>query len=339
MLTIFTVPKPFAGHIGLIQRNAIRSWKFLRPECEIFLCGNTPDVAAAAAELGVTCLSDIPCTPFGTPLLDSVFRLVAARARHRLLCFVNADIILLDDFVRAVQAVTLKRFLMVGQRWDIDIRFAIDFADPHWPARLREYVARHGELHPPAGSDYFVFPKGHGTELLPPFAVGRAAWDNWMIFNARRRGVPVIDASPAMTVIHQNHDYKHVPQGDGTSCDGVESNENLRLLGSGYRTHTLVDVTHLLGPGGVRRAVGWRYLSRRLDVFLDKYLWFFPVHRLYHRLLARRPKTGLLRLSKWLLTSASTKKGHSAAAGQRADALSCAGTSSPVQSDARTSAA
>jgi hypothetical protein len=31
-LTIFAVPKPFEGHIGMIQRNAIRSWKGLRPD-------------------------------------------------------------------------------------------------------------------------------------------------------------------------------------------------------------------------------------------------------------------------------------------------------------------
>ncbi len=29
MLTLFTIPKPFAGHIGLIQRNAIASWTLL----------------------------------------------------------------------------------------------------------------------------------------------------------------------------------------------------------------------------------------------------------------------------------------------------------------------
>ena len=26
MLTIFTTPKPFRGHIGIIQRNALKSW-------------------------------------------------------------------------------------------------------------------------------------------------------------------------------------------------------------------------------------------------------------------------------------------------------------------------
>ena len=32
MLTIFTIPKPFVGHIGVIQRNAIISWLNLSPK-------------------------------------------------------------------------------------------------------------------------------------------------------------------------------------------------------------------------------------------------------------------------------------------------------------------
>ena len=50
MLTIFAVPKPFRGHIGVIQRNAIRSWTLLRPACDIILMGNEEGIAEIAAE-------------------------------------------------------------------------------------------------------------------------------------------------------------------------------------------------------------------------------------------------------------------------------------------------
>ena len=39
-LLLFAIPKPFVGHTGLIQRNAIRSWTHLRPKREILLFGN-----------------------------------------------------------------------------------------------------------------------------------------------------------------------------------------------------------------------------------------------------------------------------------------------------------
>jgi hypothetical protein len=327
MFTIFTVPKRFTGHIGLIQRNAIQSWLRLRPACEIILCGNSPDVADVAMEFGVGHLADIRCNSFGTPLLDSVFGSVARTARNRLLCYANADIILLDEFLGAVRAIALARFLMVGQRWDCDIRQALDFSNPSWREHLEEHVARHGELHPPAGSDYFVFPRGHGIEQLPPFAVGRQAWDNWMIYNARRRRIPVIDATAFTTVIHQNHDYAHIPRGDGLSYQGIESQQNVELLGSAYNTYTLLDVTHLLGPAGLRRASDRKYRIRRRAEFFRKYIdWWLPTiswrrmycHVYYHRywysprrglrrlrhrcamlyrlFMAHRPRTGLLRL-------------------------------------------
>lgn len=32
MITLFTTAKPFRGHDGIIQRNALRSWTLLRPD-------------------------------------------------------------------------------------------------------------------------------------------------------------------------------------------------------------------------------------------------------------------------------------------------------------------
>ena len=48
MLTLFTAPKPFRGHIGLIQANAIRSWMALAPDIEVLLVGDEPGLAEAA---------------------------------------------------------------------------------------------------------------------------------------------------------------------------------------------------------------------------------------------------------------------------------------------------
>ena len=75
MLTIFTVPKPFDGHIGIIQRNAIQSWRCLRPACEVILCGDEPGTAETAAALGTDRIPAVDRNEFGTPLLSSVFAL------------------------------------------------------------------------------------------------------------------------------------------------------------------------------------------------------------------------------------------------------------------------
>src|SRR4030043_774264 len=103
MLTIFTIPKPFNGHIGIIQRNAIQSWTRIHPDCEIILFGKEPGVEEVAAEAKARYVPEISRNNYGTPLLDYVFAEVHKTAQHRLLCYVNTDIILLSEFMKAVQ--------------------------------------------------------------------------------------------------------------------------------------------------------------------------------------------------------------------------------------------
>ena len=39
---------------------------------------------------------------------------------------------------------------------------------------------------------------------IPDFAVGRMGYDNWLIWYARRKLIPVVDLSKQLKVIHQN---------------------------------------------------------------------------------------------------------------------------------------
>jgi hypothetical protein len=263
VLTIFSIPKPFRGHIEVIQRNAIQSWARLGHGCEVLLFGDEDGTGRVAEEYGATWVPDVRRNRYGTPLLDAVFAHSGAVARNGLLCYVNADIILLGDFLRAVRQVRQHRFLMVGQRWDLDLRVPYDFGRPGWEGELRQQVAARGALHPPSGSDYFVFRKGDRLGELPPFAVGRPGWDNWLIYRARTLNAAVIDATRVTTVIHQNHDYAHVPQRTDDGWEGPEADENRRLMGSGEAVFTLLDATHVLDEGGVRRPLAPRYLLRR----------------------------------------------------------------------------
>jgi hypothetical protein len=265
MLTIFTVPKPFDGHIGVIQRNAIQSWLRLHPACQVLLCGDEAGTADAAATLGADRVPSVETNEFGTPLLSSVFASAESRAQHGLLCYVNADILLLSDFVEAARRVAeaKRRFLVVGQRWDLDVTEPLEFGDPRWENDLRARVDRAGALHPPSGSDYFVYPRGT-LGALPAFAVGRPGWDNWMIYRARRDKVPVVDATEATLVIHQNHAYGHVKQATDGAWEGPEGDRNRDLIGGSDRVFTLADATHRLTHDGLRRAMTPTHLKRRL---------------------------------------------------------------------------
>src|SRR5579862_5714466 len=123
MITIFSTPKPFQGHISVIQRNALKSWTQLHPDMEVILFGDDEGTADACRELGLRHEPHVERGSSGMKRIDYIFRKAQAIARHDLVCYVNCDIVLMDDFVRAVQLVVSKyqQFLMVGCRWDTPI--------------------------------------------------------------------------------------------------------------------------------------------------------------------------------------------------------------------------
>jgi hypothetical protein len=270
MLTIFATPKTFRGHIEIIQRNAIRSWTLLSVRPEIILFGDDEGTREVAREFGLRHVPEVKCSESGAPLVDDLFAQAEEYSRNKLLCYINADILLLEDFSAAVQRIAEVpgALLMAGQRMDVDITEPIDFARADWQEELRKRARVAGKLRPPNAIDYFVFTKGLGRDLLP-LAVGRRGWDNWFLWYAREKKAAVIDASREVLAIHQNHDYSHHPAGAKGVFGGAEAQRNRALIGEWYRLHTTEDATHVLTERGLER----QYLHPWLVV---KRAWSHP---------------------------------------------------------------
>lgn len=261
MLTLFTTPKPFRGHIKTIQTNAIQSWTRLHPQCEIILFGDEEGTAEIAYRFKAHHVPQVECNEYGTPLISAMFKLAQETAHHPLVGYVNADIILLSDFVPALQRVLWPIFLVVGRRWDIDIKEPLDFSQADWEKQLRTQLLKAGKLHPPTGIDYFAFPRGQYRDI-PPFAVGRAGWDNWLIYHTRGMKIPVIDATKAITAVHQNHDYSHHPAGKAGVWGGAEAQRNRALIGRHNRLFNVRDATWRLDNHGISRVSPIRVLHQ-----------------------------------------------------------------------------
>jgi hypothetical protein len=297
-VTFFTVPKPFSGHIGVIQRNAIGSWLQLGPDCEVVLFGDEEGTDEAARELGVRHVPTVARNEFGTPLLSSVFGQAGALAQDAVLCYVNTDIVLLDDFVPALRRVQARRsrYLMIGECWDGTLDWAVDFDDGGWRDRLREVVRTTERLRGKWGIDYFAFPSGLYGEI-PPFAIGRAWFDNWLVWSARELGAAVVDATPAVTAIHQRHDYAHVSGGQDWAYKGPEAEENLRIAGGRGHVGSIRDATYILTSSKLRRRSSPLTFDYHWQRWLRRVVWaVYAITRpIRHRLGIRAGMLGALR--------------------------------------------
>lgn len=300
MLTVFTTPKPFRGHIEVIQRNALKSWTLLHPEMEIILFGDDEGAAEAARELRIRHEPDVLRSDNGMKRLDYLFGKAQALARHDLLCYVNCDVVLTSDFLRAVERVRAKypRFLMVGRRWDTPISDAIDYSDPGWAEKIKASAVSAKQQRDRWFIDYFAFSRGLYGDDLPPFVIGTVRWDNWLIWKALSSKAPVVDASPVVIAVHQNHDYSYHPQGKKGVWEGEEAKRNHQLAGGWKHLRTISDATILQRPAGFANNPKRHYFAfrRRVDVAVSA-LYFRVWHPVWFCLLdITRPLRNLLGL-------------------------------------------
>lgn len=274
MLTIFTCPKPFTeGHIKTIQINAIRSWTRLKPTPEIMLMGDDEGVSEIANELNVTHMPNVQYNERGIPMQDSVFNVAQENASNKLLCYINADIILMQDFIQNIMKVAEleEQFLIVSRRWDVDITHLIDFDSANLNKELKSIIKNTGKLHSPAGIDTHVSSSKVFTRMrILPFVLGRGGSDNWLIWRARSLNIPVIDITPQTTIIHQNHDYSHISPG-AMSWKGSSDHPNnpdyllnMRLTGRWLHKYQINHASHKLTTEGLK----YRYIHPLLEPLL-----------------------------------------------------------------------
>ena len=228
MITFFTVPKKHDAFRD-IERQAMQNWNALPCDKEVLVYDGS-----------------VRRTPQGTPLLDDVFAQAAGKSKYDLLVYANADILFTSALPTVLGWVRsrLDRFLVVGQRTDVPF-IPLNFDDPRWEDHLQARAKNIGILHPPSGIDWFAFRRESVADFhMPPFAVGRPAWDNWLIHRCLELSYPVVDVTNHVLAVHQNHNFSHLVGGRKESRYGVEAQENIRLAGGKFRT--IEDATHHL---------------------------------------------------------------------------------------------
>ena len=105
---------------------------------EVWLVGNETGVEQAALDQGVHYIADVERTPAGTPRIDSIFSRVRQESSAEYLCYVNADILLFPDMLTTLELAknTYEHFLLVGQRWDMNIKTPLSINADWYPSFL-----------------------------------------------------------------------------------------------------------------------------------------------------------------------------------------------------------
>ena len=286
MITFFTTCKPFKQHGAIIQENALWSWAQLQKGCEIFVYGEALGVPEICQKLNLTHLPNTPCEG-NLPLISGMFADARLRARNPILCYLNADILLPPHWLQWISLVrSLPSYLAVGYRTDVAVA---QLFSGNSSRELWEDLKKNGTRHGAAGIDFFAFPKSLNWSI-PPFVVGRPGWDNWMLWKARREGIPLIDLSPAFPVYHQNHSLENFARGNTERDEAPESKRNKAYLFHPWAACTLLDCNYEVKQPSEQTALpvesktyflrkkanwseSWQGLERIWMIYPD-YAWF-----------------------------------------------------------------
>jgi len=274
MLTIFTIPKPFTGENLINQRNAILSWKNSTKDAQIILWGDDEGVEEYSEKLSVEYGGKVPRNNYGTPLISEVFERTKSIAKNQYLMYINADIILLNDFNSIITNVLEsleKHAIVCGRRTDCNLNRSLDFSSD-WIQDLKLNVLPYGQLHSYTGIDYFLFSKSIPVKLKP-FAVGRPGWDNWFLFYAKKNNILILDASEIISAIHQNHKPAY-------TIKDTETKENQRMLNGFIQVANIYHSDFILNQNGLHRPKLLRRLASYLSITFP-FFYLFAIRRWY----------------------------------------------------------
>lgn len=217
-ITFICCPKPFIDEFSVIQTNAILSWKRLKSCSRIIVASADKGVDDFCKNHGLIHAPQISMNKSGTPLMDSIFQIGYAETQKfesesAVVCYVNSDIIFLDDFDIVMSklfsgefnSVLKDDFLLIGRhyKWPDNAHKLINFEDPLWQKELLNSVLTIGKPAPSCAIDFFIHTPKTYSHLLP-FAIGKYHWDRWLVYEAIRLGRTTIDLSNTLFVVHQN---------------------------------------------------------------------------------------------------------------------------------------
>tara|TARA_B100000575_G_scaffold270023_1_gene250187 strand:+ start:475 stop:1383 length:909 start_codon:yes stop_codon:yes gene_type:complete len=294
MITIFCTPKNFEGIFGIIQINAIRNWRYLSKDIEIIIFGKSRGAKKIANEVSAIYYPDVKCSKNGVPLLSDLFHKANKIASFDILLFINSDILLPKKFIQPIRYINkkLSKYLIVGHRWDLKVEKVIDFNEATEASLFWEMSEMESKKCSPAAIDYFVF-RRNSLKKIPDFVVGRPGYDNWLIWYARRKLIPVVDISDEVSVIHQSHHYnfhnlKNNPKIFDRDKIPIEEDGKNNMKLHGDKLLNLLDADFSIVNGRIQKRKSKEYVYRnlgKLSIIFPEFSFFLNIYAKLYRML------------------------------------------------------
>jgi hypothetical protein len=209
-IILMTTTKPYDEYNKNIQLNAISSWISLDMNKVILINSNDSSNEKYFNSQDVKIVPIKRQSSTGVPYVRDIFESgYNYYDEGDMLCYINAYIILLNDFCLTLKSIPIhsfKNYLIGGRSWK--------WNDPDQFLKRQslpidiDNVKKHGNLDEVCCTDYFVHNKGLYQGIIPDdILIARLSWDMWLNAKAMERKATTIDITNTCFSIHPNHGY------------------------------------------------------------------------------------------------------------------------------------
>ncbi|XP_069113653.1 uncharacterized protein [Argopecten irradians] len=226
LLTLFT-SWPTKAEKYTCHNNTLRNWAQLKPHIQPVLFTQETLLAEEATEKGWAVLP-VRKAGRGVPILKYMYKDAMERYNSTFYAFSNGDILYSQSLIETLQTVLKssqipkgKPMMIIGRRTNVP---DVTSAEAVSGDKVQKTAKVRGKIFTVWAEDYFITSANYPWKDIPEVVIGRRAYDNWLVSNARKQKHVTIDATDTLVALHQT---TKAGNQEGFKADNPEYNHNL----------------------------------------------------------------------------------------------------------------
>ncbi|KAK3599738.1 hypothetical protein CHS0354_037211 [Potamilus streckersoni] len=232
LLTLFTTWRESKDKYT-VHNITLLNWISLRPLIVPVVFTNETSTAEQCSQKGWKVLPVRAAAAKGAPVLKYMYLDVMKQFDSKFYAFANSDILFTDKLVETLLAVLKENStfnghtLIVGKRTNVNN--LTESEGSSWRG-LESVSKKRGMLFATYAEDYFITSASYPWKDIPDIVIGRKAYDNWLVLNARRMKYRVLDATETILAVHQTTNA-----GNFEGQKNPDADYNMKLLVKLYK--------------------------------------------------------------------------------------------------------
>ncbi|KAK3600955.1 hypothetical protein CHS0354_004164 [Potamilus streckersoni] len=221
----------------LVHNLTTLNWLSLRPFVMPIIFTNETALARVCESAGWVVLPLRVTAADGIPVLKYMYIDVMRRFESNFYAYANSDILFTDtlvvtltDILKTNSALPTSDVnnstsqdctLIVGRRTNVN---NITMEEGLSWSEITKVAKERGSLFQSNAEDYFITSSLYPWNDIPEIVIGRRAYDNWLVLNARKQKHQVIDATNTILAVHQTTKHGNY---EGMAKKTTDYNHNL----------------------------------------------------------------------------------------------------------------